>query len=139
MDRVAPIVASKRFEWLGRSDAHRGATPESGTGAVQSSARTYPLRVRSAHQGSAATSDGAVGGAAPRLRVLVVDDDADVAWSLAMVLELSGYDVRSAFDGPSALQIAESFRPDLTALDIAMPKMSGYEVCRRLRATPEGQ
>ena len=139
MDRVAPIVASKRFEWLGRSDAHRGATPESGTGAVRSGARTYPMRVRSAHQGSAATSDGAAGGAAPRLRVPVVDDDADVAWSLAMVLELSGCDVRTAFDGPSALQIAESFRPDLSTLDSAMPKMSGYEVCRRLRGTPEGQ
>jgi len=76
---------------------------------------------------------------APRRRVLVVDDDADVAWSLATVLELSGYDVRTAFDGQSALQIAESFAPDLATLDIAMPKMSGYEVCRRLRSTPEGQ
>ena len=139
MDRVAPIVASKRPQWLRRSSPPRGVMPDNEMGAVRSGGRTQPMRVRSAHQRSAATSDGAVGGAAPRLRVLVVDDDADVAWSLSMVLELSGYDVRTAFDGPSALLIAESFRPDLTTLDIAMPKMSGYEVCRRLRATPEGQ
>jgi len=56
-----------------------------------------------------------------------------------MLLELDGYDVRTALDGESALQIAASFLPELIVLDIAMPKLNGYEVCRRLRSSPDGQ
>ena len=77
--------------------------------------------------------------ATPRWRILVVDDDIDAATSLAVILEFEGYDVRTAFDGESALQMVDSFQPELTILDIAMPKMDGFEVCRRLRAGPNGQ
>ena len=61
-------------------------------------------------------------------RILVVDDDAGAAWSLAMILELQGYDVGTALDGESALQVAASFQPELSILDIAMPNMDGYEL-----------
>ena len=68
-----------------------------------------------------------------RHRVLVVDDNVDAAVSLGMLLKLAGQEVRVAYDGPAALRQAIDFRPDLVLLDIGMPGMDGYEVCRRLR------
>jgi CheY-like chemotaxis protein len=72
-------------------------------------------------------------------RVLVADDNRDAAESLAMLLEMQGLDVRTAHDGQEALEIAESFRPDVVLLDIGMPRLDGYEVARRIRATPWGE
>jgi CheY-like chemotaxis protein len=70
---------------------------------------------------------------ATRHRVLVVDDNVDAAVSLGMLLKLAGQEVRVAYDGPAALRQAVEFRPALVLLDIGMPGMDGYEVCRRLR------
>ncbi len=71
--------------------------------------------------------------ASTRHRVLVVDDNVDAAVSLGMLLKLAGQEVRVAYDGPAALRQATDFRPHLVLLDIGMPGMDGYEVCRRLR------
>ncbi len=71
--------------------------------------------------------------ASSRHRVLVVDDNVDAAVSLGMLLKLAGQEVRVAYDGPAALRQAIDFRPQLVLLDIGMPGMDGYEVCRRLR------
>ena len=71
--------------------------------------------------------------ASSRHRVLVVDDNVDAAVSLGMLLKLAGQEVRVAYDGPAALRQAMEFRPELVLLDIGMPGMDGYEVCRRLR------
>jgi two-component system CheB/CheR fusion protein len=68
-----------------------------------------------------------------RHRVLVVDDNVDAAQSLGMLLKLSGQDVVIAHDGMAALERAIEHRPQLVLLDIGMPGMDGYEVCRRLR------
>jgi CheY-like chemotaxis protein len=68
-----------------------------------------------------------------RHRVLVVDDNVDAAQSLGMLLKLSGQDVCIARDGQDGLEKAIEFRPELVLLDIGMPGMDGYEVCRRLR------
>jgi signal transduction histidine kinase/integral membrane sensor domain MASE1/CheY-like chemotaxis protein len=74
---------------------------------------------------------------APRRRVLVVDDNADSAESLAILLQMQGHDVRMAHDGPSALAAAREQRPDLVLLDIGLPAgMDGYEVAQRLRPEP---
>ena len=72
---------------------------------------------------------------APRAgrRILVVDDDHDSAESLAMLFQLMGHDVRAAHNGLAAVDLAEAFRPDLIVLDIGMPGLDGYEVCRRIR------
>ncbi len=70
-------------------------------------------------------------------RILVVDDDADVANSMAMLLETCGHQVHIAYDGVTALEIAREHRPEVILLDIGMPGMSGYEVARRLRQQPE--
>jgi signal transduction histidine kinase/ActR/RegA family two-component response regulator len=70
-------------------------------------------------------------------RLLVVDDNEDAANSLALLLRLKGHDVEVAHHGLAALQIADSYRPDMIFLDIGMPGMDGYEVARRLRQHPE--
>jgi CheY-like chemotaxis protein len=79
--------------------------------------------------------------AAPRAgrRILVVDDDHDSAESLAMLIQLMGHDVRAAHNGLAAVDLAEAFRPDLIVLDIGMPGLDGYEVCRRIRQHSWGQ
>ena len=74
-----------------------------------------------------------------RRRVLVVDDNIDAAESVAAILKLSGYAVRCAYDGTSALQLAHSYRPDVVVLDIGLPDITGYEVARQLRAQPQFQ
>ncbi len=68
-----------------------------------------------------------------RRRALVVDDDRDTRETLAILLTWAGHDVQQAADGSEALRLAEQFRPDLVFLDISMPRINGYEVCRRLR------
>jgi CheY-like chemotaxis protein len=69
-------------------------------------------------------------------RVLIVDDNRDCAEALALALGLRGHEVRTAHDGPSALALAETWRPEAVILDIGMPGMNGYEVARRLGQQP---
>ncbi len=69
-------------------------------------------------------------------KVLIVDDNADSAESLALLLSMRGHEVRTAHDGPAALEAAEAFRPQAVLLDIGLPGMDGYEVARRLRDRP---
>ena len=72
-------------------------------------------------------------------RILVADDDQDSAESLAMLFKMMGHEVRAAQDGLAAVDLAEIFRPDLIVLDIGMPGLDGYEVCRRIRQHAWGQ
>ena len=67
------------------------------------------------------------------LRILIADDNVDSAESLAMLLTLEGNETQTAHDGLQALDVAATFRPDAILLDIGMPMLNGYEVCRRLR------
>lgn len=67
------------------------------------------------------------------VRVVVVDDEPSARDLLVAILEDDGYEVRAAADGPAALEIAQTFRPDLALLDGGLPGMSGVEVARRLR------
>lgn len=68
--------------------------------------------------------------------VLIVDDEPDVVtmWQRSLLME--GFDVLCAYDGISAVDMAEVDKPDLVLLDIMMPMMSGYDVCRQIKANP---
>lgn len=65
--------------------------------------------------------------------VLLVDDNRDIADSLALLLERSGCRVRVAYDGAAALERVREERPDLAVLDLGLPDMSGYELAERIR------
>jgi len=80
-------------------------------------------------------------GAMPRVRrrILVVDDNKDAAEWLATVLNLGGHETHIAHDGFEAIRAAERIRPDALLLDIGLPRLDGYEVCRRIREQPWGQ
>jgi PAS domain S-box-containing protein len=74
-----------------------------------------------------------------RRRILVADDNVDAASSLALMLELMGHEVRTTHDGLEAVEVASAFRPDALLLDLGMPKLSGYDACRRIREQPWGE
>jgi CheY-like chemotaxis protein len=90
-----------------------------------------------------ATAAGAISGVSPTdapgaapLRILVLDDDRDTADSMAMLLQVLGHTVQTAYDGPQALAAAGAFCPQVAVLDLALPGLDGLEVARRLRALP---
>jgi two-component system CheB/CheR fusion protein len=70
------------------------------------------------------------------LSVLIVDDLQDTADSLAMLVELWSFTARVAYDGPTGIEAALSFLPDVIIMDIAMPGMTGWKVAQRLRELP---
>lgn len=72
------------------------------------------------------------------LRILIVDDNRDSADSLAMLLKMMGNETCAAYDGEEAVTGAHSFRPDVILLDIGLPKLNGYEACRRIRGLEPG-
>src|SRR5690242_4113613 len=70
---------------------------------------------------------------ATRSRVLIVEDDAELARALALELDHAGHDVRVERDAPAALRAAREWWPELVVLDLGLPTLDGLEVCRRLR------
>ena len=76
---------------------------------------------------------------ATKPKILIVDDEPDVVRFFETSLRAEGFDVLTAYDGISALDIAEVEKPGVILLDIMMPMMSGYEVCRNLKANPQTQ
>jgi len=74
-----------------------------------------------------------------RRRVLIVDDNRDAAEWLATLLSLSGHETHVALDGEQAVKAAERLLPDAILLDIGLPRVDGYEVCRRIRQQPWGR
>jgi CheY-like chemotaxis protein len=73
------------------------------------------------------------------LDILIVDDDPDTLTTLSMLLQLNGCEVRAAETGVVALTMHEQRRPDVILLDIGLPYMDGFEVCRRIRELPGGK
>lgn len=73
------------------------------------------------------------------LRVLIVDDNRDSADTMGMLLRLRGNEIRTAYDGLEALDVAESFGPELVLLDIGLPRLNGYDVARRIRQQSWGR
>lgn len=69
-------------------------------------------------------------------RVLIVDDEPNIVAALEFLLQKNGYEVKLAANGEAALAQLDAFEPDLVLLDVMMPKVSGYEVCQRMRGEP---
>jgi CheY-like chemotaxis protein len=121
-------------------ELHGGRVEARSAGVGQGSAFvvTLPLPL------AASAGPGIDGDAAPApvcvpIKVLVVDDHLDGAESMSALLALQGHEVRMAHDGEAALAAADAFRPDVMLLDIGLPLLSGYEVCRRVRERPWGR
>ncbi|HSQ54178.1 MAG TPA: PAS domain S-box protein [Gemmata sp.] len=75
----------------------------------------------------------------PSFSILVVDDNTDSADSLAAMLELMGHTTRTAYDGLAGVEAAAEVRPEVVLLDIGLPRLNGYEACRRIRREPWGE
>jgi CheY-like chemotaxis protein len=92
-----------------------------------------------ARDDSSAAVETRTGSAPRRRRVLVVDDNADAATALCLVLEMEGHDARAVFSGPAALEALAEFEAEVVLLDLGMPQMDGFEVARRIRQLPNGR
>ena len=67
------------------------------------------------------------------LKVLIVDDDTNISELIALYLNKEGYDTKEVATGRQALEMFESYRPDLVLLDIMLPELDGYDVCKEIR------
>ena len=120
----------------GLTEAHGGTVEVRSDGVGRGC--TFVVRLPVAH-GTVAEEDTQSNGVpppGPKRRVLVVDDNRDGAASLAMLLTVMGNDTRTAHDGIEGVEQAEAFRPDLIVLDIGLPRLNGYDACRRIREQP---
>ncbi|WP_144112758.1 PAS domain S-box protein [Paraburkholderia sp. BCC1886] len=117
-------------------EMHGGSIIASSEGAGRGSSFTFSLPLAAAPSPAAHEQSGSGTGEIAPLRILLVDDNCDAADSLAMLLELKGHEVRIAYEGEQALLVAPRFAPDLAVIDIAMPKMDGYETLAALRQLP---
>jgi two-component system, OmpR family, alkaline phosphatase synthesis response regulator PhoP len=72
-------------------------------------------------------------------RILIADDEPNIVVSLEFLMKQRGYEIRVASNGAEALEAVGEFRPDLILLDVMMPRVSGYDVCQKVRENPEWQ
>ena len=70
-------------------------------------------------------------------KILIADDEPNIVLSLEFLMQRNGYDVMTAPDGEQALQLLNTFKPDLILLDIMLPLRNGFEVCQRVRENPQ--
>lgn len=119
---------------------HGGSITASSAGLNRGSEFTLQLPLHNKQDPASRPNDESGG---PRLaaarRVLVVDDNRDSAETMEMLLQLSGYTVRTAYDGPSALPVVEEFQPDVILLDLGLPGLTGYEVAQRVQQMSLGR
>jgi signal transduction histidine kinase/DNA-binding response OmpR family regulator len=116
-------------------DLHGGSVQAESDGPGRGSEFIVRLPVLAAEKAPNSPTGKSLSPPLPRTghRVLVVDDNNDAAESLAMLLRLSGCEVCSTQDGPSALDAVQTFQPHIVVLDIGLPGMTGYELAQRLR------
>jgi PAS domain S-box-containing protein len=120
-------------------EMHGGDVEATSAGTGRGSKFTVRLPVARHETGTAAQPSQAPRQPALPRRILVVDDNRDAASSLALLLQITGNETHLAHDGSAALAAAERHRPDLVLLDIGLPELNGYEVCRQVRAQPWGR
>ena len=118
------------------AELHGGSVSAASAGAGRGS--TFTVRLPALPEHAADLASGPPPPPEPRgpLKILVADDNADSADSLALMLGILGHEVRTAGDGEVAVALAEAFRPDVILTDIGMPKLNGYDVARLVRQMP---
>jgi PAS domain S-box-containing protein len=117
---------------------HGGSIEARSEGIGRGSTFIMRLPIRAGAAPTARAETRTASASEPR-RILVADDNQDAAESLALVLEMAGHEVRTAFDGEAALRLAAEFRPAVAFLDIGMPQLTGYEVAIRIRQETWGR
>ena len=123
-------------------EMHGGSVEARSDGAGMGSEFTVRLPVAVAlasHQPQPPKGEGEKTAGPVKRRILVVDDNKDAADSLSMMLRITGMEVRTAYDGLEAVEVAAAFNPDVVLLDIGLPKLNGYEAARRIREQPWGK
>jgi len=121
------------------AEMHGGSVEARSEGLGQGSEFVVRLPVVDEALTSHESGDDEEHSATTSLRILIVDDNRDGADSLAVMLRIVGNDVRTAYDGQEGMDEAGSFRPDVIFFDIGLPKMNGYDACRRIRQQPWGK
>jgi PAS domain S-box-containing protein len=119
-------------------ELHGGHVEASSPGEGQGSTFKVSLPLADAPPPEPPRESGVEAAQTHRARILVADDNRDAADTLSAILELDGHEVRTAYDGMQALQIAEKFAPQIALLDIGMPNLNGYQTARRIREQPWG-
>jgi PAS domain S-box-containing protein len=112
---------------------HGGAVEARSAGPGQGSEFTVRLPLAPVQEKASLERPLVEGAGVSGVRILVADDNRDSANSWAALLTLAGHEVRTAYNGQEALDVATEFRPQLSLLDIGMPELSGYDVARRIR------
>ena len=120
-------------------EMHRGSVEARSAGEGQGSEFLVRLPICARSPERAREVPIAAPKSAPTRRILIVDDNRDSADSLAMLLEITGNKTFVAHDGDEAIAAVEKHRPEVMLLDIGLPKLSGHEVCRRVREQSWGK
>jgi CheY-like chemotaxis protein len=122
-------------------EMHEGSVEaiSSGLGLGSEFVVRLPLATADVETAELSTTEASSVAAAKPQRVLVVDDNEDAAATLAVLLGLMGHETRTASNGLRALEVAEVFQPNVTLLDIGMPKLNGYDTARRMRQESWGR
>lgn len=120
-------------------ELHGGSVRARSEGAGRGSEFEVRLVVAQIEAATKASAPPAPGEPLASRRVLVVDDNADSAAGLALLLEMIGHEAHTARDGFEAVERAERIRPDVVLLDVGLPGLNGHEVCRRIREQPWGK
>lgn len=119
-------------------ELHDGSVTVHSEGLGRGTTMRVRLPLAVADEVAPASAEAVDAGSTAGMTILVADDNRDNVETLALMLELQGHEVATAHDGVEALAAAERVRPQVAFLDLGMPEMNGYDVCRALRALPFG-
>jgi signal transduction histidine kinase/ActR/RegA family two-component response regulator len=143
--QVAPLLErSKGGLGIGLSlakgivELHGGTIEATSAGVGKGSEFTVRLPILASLAGTVDARNEEKSSRHAKRRIVVVDDLADAADSLAAMLAMMGHDTRTAYDGVEAVQAVAAFKPDVVFLDIGLPKMNGYDAARAIRSSPDG-
>jgi PAS domain S-box-containing protein len=120
-------------------ELHGGSVQAYSAGPGQGSEFTVRLPLSREAPGAAVSPRDIDRQPSPPRRVLVVDDNRDAADSLALLLELNGHQVRTAYDGLAGVELARDFHPHIVLLDIGLPGLNGYDAARAMREEARGE